>query len=172
VKFLILIMTILTLLSIISITESKTTAYAEEDTKKELCKENGGKWEGGACDFKTDNEDKADQFIENVEKIENFEEEKAALEDALCDDEDAKTTNIKICSSQDLTVDEALAEKYNKENCKDYNGEWIDGECDFYENQMKEGWEVDEQEFYEEICKGDDDSKECQKHKESIEDGD
>jgi hypothetical protein len=33
----------------------------------------------------------------------------------------------------------SFAEKYNKENYEKYNGEWIDGECDFYENQMKEG---------------------------------
>ena len=63
-------------------------AYAGEETKKELCKENGGKWEDGACDFKTDDEDKADQFLEDVEKIEEFEEEKADLEDALCDDQE------------------------------------------------------------------------------------
>jgi hypothetical protein len=25
----------------------------------------------------------------------------------------------------------AYAEKYNKENCEDNNGEWIDGECTF-----------------------------------------
>ncbi len=65
----------------------------------------------------------------------------------------------------------AFAEKYNKENCEDYNGEWIDGECDFYENQMKEGWEVNEDNFYKEVCQNDN-SKKCEKHKESIEDGD
>ena len=64
----------------------------------------------------------------------------------------------------------AFAEKYNKENCEDNNGEWIDGECDFYEYQMKEGWEVDEDNFYKEACK-DDDSDKCEKHRLSIEDG-
>ncbi len=61
-----------------------------------------------------------------------------------------------------ITITEAtstsFAEKYNKENCEEHNGEWIDGECDFYENQMKKGWEVDEQEFYEDVCQ-DDNSK-------------
>jgi hypothetical protein len=66
----------------------------------------------------------------------------------------------------------AFAEKYNKENCEDNNGEWIDGECDFYENQMKEGWEVDEDNFYKEVCEEEEkESDECKKHRLSIEDG-
>ena len=56
-------------LSIIAITDLQSNAYVGEDTKKELCKENGGEWEDGVCDFKTDDEDKADQFSEDVEKI-------------------------------------------------------------------------------------------------------
>ena len=158
--------------SIITITEHQQTAFAGKDSKKELCKENGGEWEDGTCDFKTDDEDKADQFMEDVVKIEEFEEEKAALEDALCDDEDAETTNIPLCKSNDLALGQAFAEKYNKENCEDNNGEWIDGECDFYENQMKEGWEVDEDNFYKEVCEDDEkESDECKKHRLSIEDG-
>ena len=35
---------------------------------------------------------------------------------------------------------------------------------------MKEGWEVDEDNFYKEVCK-DDDSNKCEKHRSSIEDG-
>ena len=96
-----LIINIATILTLITITEAPSTALAGTDSKKDLCKENGGKWEDGVCDFKTDDEDKADQFMKDVEKIEEFEDEKAALEDDLCDDEDAETTNIEICSSQD-----------------------------------------------------------------------
>ena len=107
----ILIITMATMFSLITITEAPSTAFAGTDSKKDLCKENGGEWEDGACDFKTDDEDKADQFMKDVEKIEEFEDEKAALEDDLCDDEDAETTNIEICSSEDLILGEAFAEK-------------------------------------------------------------
>ena len=166
--FIILAMSIM--IGIIVITEPYPTAYAGKDSTKELCKENGGEWEDGECDFKTDEKDKADKFSDEVDKIRTYEEERAAEEDALCDDEDAETTNMPLCKSNDLRLEEAFAEKYNKENCEDNNGEWIDGECDFYENQMKEGWEVDEENFYKEVCK-DDDSDKCEKHRLSIEDG-
>jgi hypothetical protein len=73
--------------------------YAGEDSEKSLCKKNGGEWESDVCDFKTDDEDKADQFMEESEKVRAFQEERAAEEDALCDDEDAETTNIELCSS-------------------------------------------------------------------------
>ena len=46
--------------------------------------------------------------------IRAFEEERAAEEDALCDDEDAKTTNIPLCKSNDLILGEAFDEKYNE----------------------------------------------------------
>ena len=96
--------------------------------------------------------EKSQKGVEEYEKYVAKQEEIAAKEDALCDNEDAETTNIEICSSQDLILVEAFAEKYNKENCENHNGEWIDGKCDFYENQMKEGWEVDEDNFYKEVC--------------------
>ena len=42
----------------------------------------------------------------------------------------------------------------------------------FYENQRKEGWEEDENEFYTKVCKGENkESDECEKHRISIEDG-
>jgi hypothetical protein len=82
----------------------------------------------------------------------------------------AETTTIEICSSADLILGEAFAEKYNKENCENHNGEWIDGECDFYENQLKEGWEVDEDNFYKEVDE-DEESDKGKKHRLSIEDG-
>jgi hypothetical protein len=59
-----------------------------------------------------------------------------------------------------------------KELCKENGGEWEDGECDIYENQMKEGWEVDEDNFYKEVCQDEEkESDECKKHRLSIEDG-
>ena len=73
--------------------------YAGGDSEKSLCKKNGGEWEGDVCDFKTDDEDKADRSMEEFEKVREFQEERAAEEDALCDDENAETTNIEMCSS-------------------------------------------------------------------------
>ena len=158
------------MLDITAITEPYPTVYAGNDSKKELCTENGGEWEDGACDFKTDDEDKADQFSDEFDKIRAFEKERAAEEDALCDDEDAETTNIELCKSDDITLGEAFASSnrdYNKESCKDYYGEWEDGECKFRTGD----WEANEDFFYKAVCKGDD-SKKCEKHRLSIQDGD
>lgn len=71
-----------------------------------------------------------------------------ALEDELCDDEDAEETNIDICQSATLAFastdsDEDEEEKDNQPNTKEedeefakelcesdsYNEEWKDGEC-------------------------------------------
>ena len=41
--------------------------YAE-DSKKDLCKDNGGDGKIGECDFKTDDEDKAEEFLDDVQK--------------------------------------------------------------------------------------------------------
>ena len=133
--------------------------YPDRETVEELC---------DASEDYAKNPNNCDKAYDLVEKT----EEKAAEEDALCDDEDAETTSIPLCKSHDLTLGQAFAEKYNKENCEDHNGEWIDGECDFYENQMKEGWEVDEDNFYKKVCEDEkNESDECKKHRLSIEDG-
>jgi hypothetical protein len=113
-----IIMTMATILSLIAITETPSTASVEKDSKNELCKDNGGDWKNGECDFKTDDEDKADEFLADVQKIEEFEDDKAALEDDLCDDEDAETTNIELCSSQDLTLGDVFAENITKKIVK------------------------------------------------------
>ena len=42
------------------------------------------------CDFKDDDEYKADRYTDDIAKLRDFEEERAAEEDALCDDPDAK----------------------------------------------------------------------------------
>ena len=45
-------------------------------------------------------------------------------------------------------------------------------ECDFYENQMKKGWEVDKDNFYKEVCEDEEkESDECKKQRLSIYDG-
>ncbi len=110
-----------------------TIIAADAQSNKELCKDNGGDWEDGQCDFATDDEDKADKFSDEGDKIRAFEEERAAEEDALCDDEDAETTNIELCKSDDLTLGEAFAskeDKYDKKDCEADQGKWEDGECD------------------------------------------
>ena len=116
----------------ITITYPQSTAYAGEDIEKELCKENDGEWEDGTCDFDDDDEDKVDKFSNEVDKVKKFEEDKADLEDDVCDEEDAETTNIKLCKSDDLTLGKAFAskDKYDKEDCKADGGKWEDGWCD------------------------------------------
>lgn len=113
------------------IAEKNEDDNKEENKPKEYCKDYGGEWD--------DDREKCE--IED-------EEERTYYEDDVCDDEDAETTNIDMCSSEDLKFGQAFAEKYNKENCENHNGEWKDSECDFYENQMQEGWEIDEDNFY------------------------
>jgi hypothetical protein len=54
-----------------------------------------GDWEGKTCDFADDDEDKADRFGEDHDKLRHFEEERAADEDALCDDpEDSEKFDV------------------------------------------------------------------------------
>jgi hypothetical protein len=151
-----IIMTMSMILSIIAITETPSTAYAGKDSKKELCKENGGEWKDGRCDFKTDDEDKTDQFSDDVKKIEKFDEDKADLEDALCDDpEDSK--KFDVCQSATLAFAYTESdedddnnqpntkeedEEYAKELCESdmYNGEWKDGECTNFPNGRDSAW--------------------------------
>lgn len=131
------------LVAIISVIVPSVYAGDDEYNKKDLCEDNGGNWKDGRCDFKTDDEDKADKYTDDVIKVREFEEEKAAEEDALCDDEDAETTNIPLCKSNDVILGEAFAkekksaEETEKEICEKYGGEdsehveWDDGECKF-----------------------------------------
>jgi hypothetical protein len=87
------------LVAIISVILPSVYAGDDEGTKKDLCKENEGDWEDGQCDFKTDDEDKTDRYLDDIQKIEDFEKERAAEEDALCDDPDA---HFDICQSATL----------------------------------------------------------------------
>jgi hypothetical protein len=82
--------------------------YPEKDSNKDLCKDNGGDWENSSCDFETDDEDKADRYLNDQQKRDDFEEERAAEEDALCDDPDA---HFDICQSATL----AFADKDDDE---------------------------------------------------------
>jgi hypothetical protein len=75
---------------------------------------------------------------------------------------------VKVINKDD--DDNDVDDEYNKENCEDNNGEWTEGECDFFEHQMKEGWEADEDRFYKQVCMDDEESDECKKHRISIED--
>jgi hypothetical protein len=132
------------------------SVYAIHDEyQKYLCEDNGGNWVDGACDFETDDEDKADKFTDDLQKLEEFEEEKVTL-DALCDDledsekydlhQPATSTSasayvssedkIKVVSSDDVDEDnepntKEEDEEFAKELCESetYNGEWKDGEC-------------------------------------------
>ena len=70
--------------------------YADRDTTKDLCEKNDGNWEDKTCDFATDDEFKADRYLDDLQKIEDFEDDKAALEDDLCEDPDAK---FDICNT-------------------------------------------------------------------------
>ncbi|HET8793233.1 MAG TPA: hypothetical protein VFM31_05535 [Nitrososphaeraceae archaeon] len=67
-------MTISIILSIIANTEYQQTVYAGKDSEKELCKENGGGWKDGECDFyeiqmKEGLEVKEDNYINKYLKV-------------------------------------------------------------------------------------------------------
>jgi hypothetical protein len=112
------------LVAIISLIVPSVYATVDEDDKKDLCKDNGGDWEDGQCDFATDDEDKIDAFSDDLAELKKFEEEKAALEDALCDDpEDSEKYDV--CQRATLAYS-----SYDKEDCKADGGDWEDGECD------------------------------------------
>lgn len=59
-------------------------------TTKEICKANGGDWKKGQCDFDTDDEDKADEYTDDVNAKWQSNEEEAERED---DAEDNKRFN-------------------------------------------------------------------------------
>ncbi len=136
------------LAAIMSVIMPSVYAIDDED-KKDLCQDYGGDWEGVACDFETDDEDNADKFTDELQKLDEFEDDKAALEDDLCDDEDAEETNIDICQSATLAFASTDSEEdedekednqpntkeedeqFAKELCESetYKGEWKNGEC-------------------------------------------
>lgn len=130
------------------VTAGPSIVFAGENTEKNLCKKNDGKWKDGSCDFDDDDKDKADQFTDDMGKIKKFEEDKADLADALCDDP-KDSEKFEICQSEKLTDDDkdkddketkgSNDEEELKEVCDKYNdkAEWEDGECK---------WKLSEQE--------------------------
>ena len=161
-----------------------------KDYIQTVCEQNAGKWsdENMACnDFESETEqwNFADALLDRVEYDDlvsacedkggewsdkqiacniQDEEEKAAYEDMMCDDGDSQMCQI----SQNL-ISEAFASSnrdYNRESCEDYYGDWEKGVCKF----RGHNWEANEDFFYKAVCKGDD-SKKCEKHRLSIQDG-
>jgi hypothetical protein len=56
------------LAAIISLIVPPLYAGDDEGTKKDLCEENEGDWEDGQCDFKADDEDKADRYLDDMQR--------------------------------------------------------------------------------------------------------
>jgi hypothetical protein len=96
-------------------------------------------------------------------KIEEIKDDKAALEDHLCDNEDADTTNTELFQSATLTFVSSEEEEHWEDNngdwskkdksCKfddedeaeDYAGEKYRHFADKPENQGRGDWEYDEE---------------------------
>ncbi len=63
----------------------------------------------------------------------------ARIEDELCDDEDADTTDIKECMSG--ARQQQLEHNYDKKSCEDANGDWNKKKgsgCTFYEDEQQD----------------------------------
>jgi hypothetical protein len=109
------------LVAIISVIVPSVYAGDDEDNKKDLCQENEGDWKDDSCAF--DDEDKEDKFSRDYADLRAFEEERAADEDALCDDpEDSE--KFDVCqsatlafASDDKDEDYSETEEWNE---KDY----------------------------------------------------
>ena len=133
------------LVAIISVIVPSVYAGDDEDNKKDLCEENEGDWEDGQCDFATDYDDKVDAFSDDLAELKKFEEEKAALEDALCDDPE-DSDKYDVCQSATLAFAESNSKKEDKEFAKElcesdkYNGEWKGGECTNFPDGHDSAW--------------------------------
>jgi hypothetical protein len=90
------------------------------------------------CDASEDyakNPKNCDKAYDLLEKA----EEKAAKEDAICDNEDADTTDIKLCMS--ASRQQQAAHNYDKESCEQVNGDWNKKKgsgCTFYEDEQQD----------------------------------
>ena len=82
------------------------------------------------CEKLAKGEDNTVFATEQGLKGEELETEIAAQEDALCDNEDADTTKIEICMSDE----QKESKKIGKDECKEVNGDWKYGRCTFYED--------------------------------------
>jgi hypothetical protein len=121
-----------------------------------ICKEHGGKidYGSGECMFKNDSRNKAIIFEKELDDRglgadytaeeeaswnQKEAEEKAAKEDAICDNEDADTTSIELCMSD--RRQQQAAHNYDKESCEQVNGDWNKKKgsgCTFYEDEQQD----------------------------------
>ena len=81
-----------------------------------------------------------DHYIADNGLADYYYGEIAAKEDAICDNEDADTTDIKICMSQ--VRKHQVENNLDKEECKEVNGEWKNGGCNFYEDEQNHEQQV------------------------------
>ena len=116
------------LVAIISVIVPSVYAGDDEDNKKDLCEENEGDWEDGQCDFATDDDDKVDAFSDDLAELKKFEEEKASLEDALCDDPE-DSDKYDVCQSATLAF--ASSDKSKDKDISRYD---VDVLCDASED--------------------------------------
>ena len=114
------------------------------------CKDNDGQWTDGTwCKFdkdKTEDEKKFENQLEDrglmylyqdkesgSDEWEKYQEEKsvekAAKEDAICDNEDADTTDIKLCMSEQRILIEQ-SDKINEKICDKVDGKWTKDGCE------------------------------------------
>ena len=105
------------------------------------------------CDASEDyakNPENCSKAYNLLEKSEEVQIEKAAQEDALCDNEDADTTNIQACMSPDRKSNH----DYDKESCGDVNGDWGNKKgCTFTEDGQADRELEEEQRDEEDIHK-------------------
>jgi hypothetical protein len=168
-----------------------------EDYIQTICEQNSGKWsdKNMACnDFESEGEqwnfadalmdrkqyDKLVKYCEGKggewsdEKVKCYiedEEDRTAFEDQVCDKQGEFPACSKLSATDTKIQDIELAfasnnRDYNEESCEDYYGDWEKGVCKF----RGHNWEANEDFFYKAVCKGDD-SKKCEKHRLSIQDG-
>ena len=132
------------------------TAEATESNDKKVCEQYNGEWKkiadsGGErwCNFDNDKDrqlysvrpghsldgtgsdaeyGRLDLDLDDVEA--------AAIEDDICDDEDADTTDVKSCMSQ--VRKHQVENNIDKEECKEVNGDWKNGGCTFYEDEQEQ----------------------------------
>jgi hypothetical protein len=131
--------------------------FKETQNSKKGCKDKGFEYSDNGCQTKTDenndrvidkefeikDEQKQKKYCANSGNWEDGEckiddvEEKTAYEDAVCDNEDADTTNIKMCMSEEREH-HYVDVKIEKEVCKDEGFEWKqNGGCDTKGDEKK-----------------------------------
>jgi hypothetical protein len=80
-----------------------------------------------------------EHYISDKGLADSYYEEIAAKEDAICDDEDADTTDIKLCMSDKR--EQQASHNYDKKSCEQVNGDWNKKKgsgCTFYEDEQQD----------------------------------